>query len=392
MRLAYLLRDTSTAGGIERIVVNKMNYLVEKGYEVYLITTDGKKNKSFYNINSRVKVIDLNINYHLLQTETNILIKLIGFLKKHFKHGIKLKKVVKEKKIDILISTGAQDKRILPFLRIKTKKIREIHSSFSFLNEQSKIGRERETVLIKKLRELEFYFEKKFLNNFDKVIILNKEELVEYFKFIKNQKVAVIENYITIPKKVKDKNKISNRLVSVGRLEYEKGYDLLIDIWGKVNKQTNKANNWTLHIYGEGSQKNKLQEKIKQLGLEKSVKLKGQTKEIEKVYLESDIYLLPSRTEGIPMVILEALSYNLPCICFNCSNSIKNLISNGENGFVVDRDNVEHFSEKVAELISDNKEIIQMRKQTRLNLKNYTQESVMRKWCDLFEELKRKTK
>lgn len=178
----------------------------------------------------------------------------------------------------------------------------------------------------------------------------------------------------------------NKKIISVGRLDSQKGYDILIDVWNIISK---KYPDWVLEIYGDGPEKENLQNKINKLGLEKSFLLKGAVKDIQDKYLESSIYVMSSRYEGMPMVLLETMACGLPVISFDCPCGPKDIIKNNENGFIVKFGNIEQMAEKIEELIIDEEKRKLFGKNARKNIQRYSQDKIMNQWKELFEELVR---
>ena len=195
--------------------------------------------------------------------------------------------------------------------------------------------------------------------------------------------MRVIYNFLDcIPRK--NSNCKNKKIISVGRLEYQKGFDILIDVWKKVDE---KHSDWVLEIYGEGSLRKELQDKIDSLNLTDSLILKGSEKNIQSKYLESSIYMMSSRYEGMPMVLLEAMSCGLPLVSFDCPCGPKDIIKDGENGFLVKFGNIEEMAKKINYLIENEDKRIDMGKKAKELSYNYLKEKIMNQWKELFENL-----
>lgn len=121
-------------------------------------------------------------------------------------------------------------------------------------------------------------------------------------------------------------------ILAVGRLTFQKGFDLLIESWSKVCKENNS---WLLRIIGNGEDEYLLKEQASLLGISDRIEFISVTNEIEKYYQTSSFFCLSSRFEGFGMVIVEAQSFSLPVISFNCDCGPRDLIEDGINGFLV---------------------------------------------------------
>ena len=227
--------------------------------------------------------------------------------------------------------------------------------------------------------KIETYLEDKISNKYDLFVVLTNEDKIKW----KNSKVEVIPNFLEkYPTKISElKNK---KIISVGRLDYQKGFDLLIDVFEKV---TRVHPEWKLEIYGEGEEKEKLNEKIKNKNLDGNIKLNGVTIEIGKKYIEASIYVMSSRYEGFGMVLLEAQAYGLPIVSFNCPCGPKDIITANKNGFLCNFGNIDDMAEKIIYLI-DNIEIRKnFGKKARENSLEYSEEKIMEKWENLLQVL-----
>lgn len=376
MKLMYCIRGLFNSGGMERIITQKINYLNEKyGYEIYVVTTEqGNKEKFFY-LNQEIKHIDLGINY-LNDSKKNFFKRIPIFLYKQKKHQKKLKKILNEVKPDILLSLGDEDRNFLYKLKnFKIKIVKEQHFNKDYMlySEQNK------NILYKLKSHYDNWKQEKSVKKYDEFIVLTNEDKIEW----NNEKIKVIPNFINdIPKKIS--NCENKKIISVGRLEHQKGYDILIDIWNIISK---KYSNWILEIYGEGSERKNLQNKINKLGLEKSFLLKGATKDIQNKYLESSIYVMSSRYEGFGMVLVEAMACGLPVISFDCPCGPKDIIKDNEDGFLVPFENIELMAEKIEELILDEEKRKLFGKNARKNVQRFSQDKIMNQWKKLFEKL-----
>ena len=282
--------------------------------------------------------------------------------------------MIENEKYDVIISTGFFLDRLIPFLNKITNTIREYHFSknhYKYMNNYSKIKKN-------KIKFYQYINEKNY-SLFKKYIVLTEEDKKNW----NLSNIKVIPN--SLPFYPEEFSKCENKkIISVGRLDSQKGYDILIDVWNIISK---KYPDWVLEIYGDGPEKENLQNKINKLGLEKSFLLKGAVKDIQDKYLESSIYVMSSRYEGMPMVLLETMACGLPVISFDCPCGPKDIIKNNENGFIVKFGNIEQMAEKIEELIIDEEKRKLFGKNARKNIQRYSQDKIMNQWKELFEEL-----
>lgn len=376
MKLVFCIDAIKKSGGMERILCNRVNYLYEKyKYEIYIVTTDNNNNfnknlKPFYSFNNKIKIIDLGINYYN-KTQNRILNKVNRAIKK-IKHLKKLEKLINEIKPDILISMGDGSRDINYKIKYNCKKILENHFNKQFFYWNS---------LYYRIKRFIFGdLEKKLIDRYDEFVVLTEEDKKQWGR----DKIKVINNPLSFYS-VEVSSLENKKIISAGRLESQKGYDILIDVWKIVNK---KYSNWTLEIYGEGNERKKLEEKIKKLNLEKNLKLMGNTPNIKEKFLESSIYVMSSIYEGFGLVLIEAEHCGLPLISFKCHCGPSDIISHGENGFLCEVNNINEMAKYIIKLIEDRELRIKIGKKAREDSYKYLEENIMKQWKELYENIK----
>ena len=221
--------------------------------------------------------------------------------------------------------------------------------------------------------------------------VFQTENARDYFKNDYKEKSTVIGNPVVITNemtnvlKMRKEKKFTrkNTIVSVGRLNItQKRQDVLIKAFNEFLK---KHNNYDLYIYGDGSDREKIVELINKMSLNEKVHLMGrQEKILEKIY-DSACFVLTSDFEGIPNALIEAMSIGLPCISTDCSpGGARMLIKDGENGFIVDRNDYIGISRKL-EYIIDNPEKIKTIEKEAMKISNLLSEkSIADKWEQTF--------
>ena len=164
---------------------------------------------------------------------------------------------------------------------------------------------------------------------YDQVVCLSKEDLKRWRRHLSN--VTQIYNPITITK-TKDPDYSAKRVIAVGRLDGQKGFDFLIAAWKLVHE---RFPDWLLDIYGEGDMREPLQRQIDGLGLGDRVVLRGRTQNISQEYARHSIMVLSSRFEGFVLVLCEASVCAVPQVSFSCESGPSEIISDRESGILV---------------------------------------------------------
>lgn len=371
MKIVYCLEGIHYPGGTERTVINKANYLSACGFEVYVITSEDNGRQPAFLLSNQVKHYDLGTNFYTHWSRS--------FFKRlyyHFRNRIVYKRallsLLKTIKPDIVISTFNREVFILS--RYKGLKVLKYHYSRPTFD---KFHRSTISGFYDK------WLHKKYLNaikRYDRFVVLTKEDAENWKDF---------NNVLSIPNaksfKCAQPARLDNpKVLAVGRLTEQKGFDKLIDAWNIVSKN---IDGWTLSIVGDGPLKDDLQKQIDELGLSKSVFLKGKTSDIMKEYLDVSIVAVSSLYEGFGLAILEAMSCGIPVVSFACPCGPRDMIESGENGFLIPKDDVETLADKLVYLMRHPEERKEMGKNAYESSNNFSQEKVMKQWINLFEGL-----
>jgi len=363
---------------MERVVLLKANYFAEEfGYDVYIITTDDRDQKTYFPLSPKVKWIQLNINFNELFREPILKRVWIYFWKQRI-HKKRLKKVLCEIKPDVAISLLFREVRIITSIKDGSRKMGEFHFSKKAypdpeMHEKSPFIKR---VLNNVMRRLLVYHLKKL----DRFVVLTQQDSRQWSDTVK--RITSIPNPISFfPDQVSDCR--SRKVIAVGRYCRQKGYDILFEAWKIVSE---KHPDWLLQIYGVGDKKS-YQSLVDSLGITKSCILESVIPNIDEKYRESSIHVLSSRIEGFGMVILEAMACGLPVVSFDCECGPNEIIKNGEDGFIVEFGNIHELSEKIIYLIENEEFRIQMGQQARKNVERFKIEHVAQQWKNLFESI-----
>lgn len=279
---------------------------------------------------------------------------------------------------DVVISTLGREMDFLTEIHDGSIKLAESHIARDFVRNFHLL--ENRSFLYRLIARYWRHKMDRAVHNLDALVLLTQHDADSWAGLTKTY---VIPN--SIPFYPSCSSSCDNKVVIfVGRFNEQKGLEYLIKTWESTFK---KHRDWTLHIYGDGDQKEMLYQLISKAGLEKGVKVHQPTKKIMEKYLESSIFLLTSRFEGLPMVIVEAMACGLPVVSFDCPYGPADIIQNGEDGYLVEYLNTDEAALKVCELIENPELRKQMSRNARENIKRFDRNVIMKKWVDLFEIL-----
>ena len=220
------------------------------------------------------------------------------------------------------------------------------------------------------------------LRHLDRFVVLTDEDKASWSE-IKN--VMVIHNPLSFKvQKISSHN--TKRVIAVGRYTYQKGIDLLLRTWQKVEKQ---CPDWELAIFGDGD-KTPYEKMAVDLGIDLSrCFLNGRTDKIREEYAKSSIYVLSSRFEGFGMVLVEAMACGLSVVSFACPCGPRDIIKNGVDGFLVDNGDVEQLTQQLVLLMKDETKRLLTSDAAIQNVQRFQLEQIGEKWKNLFEDVVR---
>ena len=375
MKVVYCILGTFNSGGMERVLCNKANWLVNNaGYEVSIVTTDQKGRNPFFDFSPKIRMYDLQVNYTDLQGK-NFVAKTIGFLRKQKLHRQKLQSLLDEIRADVVVSMFGHEVSFLYRMRDGSKKVLEIHFSKYFRLQQQRGG---VWWLADKWRT---WKDQKYIRQYNKFVVLTQEDKA-YWGNLPNIEVIYNAATFTPSETARLENK---RVLSVGRLTFQKGYDMLLEAWAKVHV---RHPDWKLTIVGGGEEHNTLQQQIYCLGLTEAVELKSPTSHIQDEYLANSIYVLSSRFEGFGMVMVEAMSFGLPAVAFACKCGPRDIISHQEDGLLVKEDDIIGLANAICQLIEQPLLRKQMGQAAVRNMhKKFDEQRIMDQWLEVFKRV-----
>lgn len=376
MKIVYVIASLATSGGTERIVSEKANHLADVfGYDVSIICYDQRDNSSnFFLLSEKVNQINLGLQFYSLYRYSfpkRIWKKII--LRSHLKQL--LSSYVKRIAPDILIGITHFRADFVCSTNSKAKIIIESHIPRSFI-ENTYDNKYYLVNIYKRLYDIRYFhvIEKKA----DTIITLTEGD---HKQWNKAKHIQTIPNFSDMHvSQLSDCRK--KRVITIGRLCKEKGYDRLLDIWKSV---INKHPDWQLDLYGEGDMEKKLKYIIKTENIS-NVTLRGITNNIGKELSNSSICVATSYYEGFSLVLLEALKHGVPCIAFDCPYGPRTIIEDGKCGYLVEDGNMPLFVERLSSLMENEQLRLHFSKASEERSKVFNKEEIMLQWKMLFEK------
>lgn len=376
MKLIYCIHSVCNPGGMERVLLNKVTYLVRNlGWDITVVTTDQKGKAPFYPFPKEVRMVDLDINYSD-DNSKNVFRKITGYLYRKQLHKKRLSALLEKEKADIVISLYPSESSFIPDIKDGSKKVLELHYCKFF---RLQYGRSGLLGMIDKWRTRQ---DEKIVSRFDKFVVLTNEDRgywgnLRNIEVIPNAAMLVSNGYSDAQNK---------RVIAVGRLDYQKGFDRLIRAW-RIVQQNEAFHEWNLDIFGQGEWKEMLQQMIDEAGLQDSMRINQPTKQIGNEYVRSSILVMSSHYEGFPMVMIEAMACGLPVVSFDYKCGPKDIIRHGENGLLVHDGDIEGLAAAMMKLMDDEAYRKRLSDDAKKIISTYSEETVMNRWIALFNGL-----
>lgn len=369
MKILYIFRSLAVWGGIERILVDKMNYIAEHdSMDVYFLTSDQGSHPVTYHLSDRVFHEDLGICFYQ-QYRFRGLRRLIVAWKKNRKYHQLLADRLRIIQPDLIICTTAD--RIGTIVKVKGN-VPFVVESHSICTRTINNGRNR--------LHRSFYRHcfLQSLTKADMIVALTEGDAREWRKY--HSQVTVIPNFIH-PHEQHISDCSSKKAIFVGRFDYQKRVQDAISIWKIVRE---RHPDWTLEIYGDGDMRQEVYALASSVG---GVIVLQSTPHIFQVYQQCSFLISTSLFEPFGLVIPEAMSCGLPVVAFDCSYGPADIITDGVDGFLIKQRDVNFFSQRVCQLIESHDLRVQMGQNGIISSRRYNTSDIMSRWIQLFEQL-----
>lgn len=323
--IAFFSGDITRSGGTENVSIMIANALADTGsFNVCFISLFEEADQPFFDIDSRIKRCTVYpVPTHGIQH--------------YFDTVGRLKRIVTQHSIDILVDIdGILDMYSLPVKRFTGVKV----VSWEHFNYNQNPG-----VPYRKLTR------RWAARRADAIVTLTKADKRLYEKHLRLRcPVIAIPNPMRKPELEPVYDAESRIIISSGRLTYQKGFDMLVDVAAQVLPD---HSDWQWWILGEGEERPMLEQKIAEAGIGDQLILKGRVSNMDAYYRKASMFVMTSRFEGLPMVLLEAKAYYLPIVSFDCETGPAEIVQNGVNGDLVLLGQIDQMAQCVNRLIDE---------------------------------------
>lgn len=332
-------------GGAENVASSLCEAFPEiLNWEVVLVTGD-KEDVDFYRPKCDTRV-SLSFNY----SKTSSILE-------QFKRLISLRRLIKKEKPDLVIMfcTASCIRGLVSSIGLNCRTIACEHNHYYLVKSPIK----------RFIRNVVFMFA-------SRVFLLTERDIYNYPSYLRN-KIKVMKNPLGFSNERK-MQEFEYKLLSVGRLVHDKGYDRLLKNISLLDSK------YSLTLVGDGELRGELEQLAEHLGIGDRVYFVGTTKNVAKYYRESSLLLVTSRNEGLPMVICEANAFGLPVVSYDCETGPREMIVNGENGYLIEEGNTIAFNDAINSIASDSILYSHMSKRSYELAERFSIGSIVLKW------------
>ncbi|WP_327107657.1 glycosyltransferase family 4 protein [Nonomuraea glycinis] len=378
MKIRYLMLHAYGMGGTIRTVINQANAMARAGHDVEIVSVVRRRGKPQFAIHPSVRLSTLVDQREGRQADSlrrkawrRVRGKMVPrgeFAADYFTERVEkaVMDYVAGLNDGILVTTR-------PALNLISAR-RAGKGVIRVAQEHMNLNAYPETIR----REIGRYYDR-----FDAVAVLTRTNQLEYQELLPKSKIVPIPNAVH---KVDQKHSRQDNpiVVAAGRLVPQKGFDLLIPAFAQVVAEHPE---WRLRIFGTGPRQAQLSAKIDELGMQDHIALMGRTEHLDEELAASSVYVLSSRFEGLPMVMIEAMTHALPIVAFDCPTGPRDVLTDGVDGILVPPRDPDALAVALKEVVSDRRRRLEMGAAAAAAAHAYAPDVVMPMWENLFTEL-----
>jgi GalNAc-alpha-(1->4)-GalNAc-alpha-(1->3)-diNAcBac-PP-undecaprenol alpha-1,4-N-acetyl-D-galactosaminyltransferase len=350
-------------GGAERVMSIVANYWVARGWEVTLMMLVAPTKPPFYQLDPRIKLKPLGI-----AGNSGNLVAVIGNTWQRVKI---LRREIIASQPDVVISfmNAVNVYAILACLKLNIPTIVSEHI-YPGSTDASRIWQ-----LIMK-----------WTYRYADLVTVLTQNALPFYPAERGYRTIVMPNPVTTPDPVVSTIRILPEcsLIAIGRLHPQKGFDLLLRAFDRLQAQ---YPDWQLTILGEGPMRSELEDLRSQLQLTDRVHFPGLVTNVQEYLRQADLFVMPSRFEGFPMALCEAMACGLPVLAADCLSGPRDIVENGVNGILVETENVDALAAGLADLMSNPAKRQQLAQNAPQILDRFGVEQVMGIWAEAIDRV-----
>ena len=371
MRLLYICDALTVYGGLERVLIEKANWLANQNdYEVCLLTVNQGGHPVSYPLHPDVQFEDLDIHFHQ-QYQLPFWKRVVRNQQLHRLFRKSLAGKIQAKASNIIICTRLDYIRDVISVKGDIPLVFESHSSC--------LASRFEGAGL--LRRIHIRYLQLAIRKATMTVALTKGDADEWRKL--THRVCVIPNVVHLNESGLYSDCTAKSAIFVGRFSKQKDVGSLLRIWKLVHE---RFPDWCLHIYGGyGEEQDSLFAKIKQM--DANIQVHEATSNMMEEYRESSLLLMTSSYEPFGLVLPEAMSCGLPVVAFDCPYGPADIITDGTDGFLVKAGENEYYKDKVCYLLDNVTMRQKMGKAGQQSSQRFDASKVMPIWKNLFEQM-----
>lgn len=352
-KICFFISNLNNSGGTERVATLLANGFAKKNYSVSFLNLSGG-DEPFFKLESNISIDQL------YATKVSMKIYALETI-------FRIRQFVRKKEIDIFIDVDSVLTvfSVPALFRLKIK-----HICWEHFNLKFNLG--------SPFRSFGRFLATKYC---DKIVTLtqrDKDYWCEKFYFSNPNRVVSIPNPCPYTVDQNTPSLDSKTILCIGRLTYQKGFDLLIQAWAMIFDQ---LPDWKIVIVGSGEDEQKLKQLAVDFDILKNIIFAGQQKNVELFYSKASLFCLSSRFEGFGMVLVEAQSYGLPIVSFNCEVGPAEIIIHNKNGLLIEPENIDELANGLLKLANiSRKEYNEYSREAKISVQKFNINNIINVW------------
>ena len=381
IKIAFCCNNFRSLNGLERVWSQRMSLLAEnEDFEITLITYNQYGHPFSFKLSEKIFHKDLATRYLYGCSYRGLYQYYDRFVSRRvFKKALADCLIQMNPDIVVCIDHHISDMNVILKSSIKAVKIIECHRGKSAYFSKMKTATNLKNRIFCYVQSYRLI---RTILKFDKIVVMTDREAKEWNN---PNKVISIHNMLPFNLEKKDSSKTYKKVISVGRLSYQKGFDLLFLAWKQVSE---KYPDWVLDVYGTNDMwTKKLQDQLVSLNVH-SIHILSSVDDIFSKYVESDFYVMSSRYESFGLVLIEAMSCGLPVVSFDCKYGPSEIIDDGAQGILVPSENVDKLADGICYMIEHPEERERMGSNAYTKSLLYKPENIMAQWLSFYNSLK----